>query len=173
MKKILLFIIAVSPVIAFAQNSLQAFFDKYAGHEGFTTVKVSPKMFELVASAELNDEDLSAIKDITGVNILVCENEEGKNAARAKQLTAEAFSLLGNSYDELLSVKEEGTDLKILARPAGDGIITDLLIIGNDDGEFIFVNITGKLDLKKLKNLDGKFDIDGMERLKDIETNKK
>ena len=173
--KLLLLLVAFLPAMASAQSDLQAFYDKYAGHTGFTTVKIAPKMFELIASADLQDEDLAVIKEITGVNILVCENEDGnsKNAALAAELTKEAYAAIGTTYDELLSVKENGTDLKILATSAGNGIITDLLIVGNDDGEFIFVNVTGKLDLKKLKNLDGKFDIDGFDHLKDIDIDKK
>jgi Domain of unknown function (DUF4252) len=173
MKKMLFILIASLPALAFAQNSLQSFYDKYAGQEGFTTVKIAPKMFELVASAELDDEDLSIIKDITGMNVLVCENEDGKNTARAAQLTEEVYAAIGEGYDELMSVKEDGTDLKILAKSAGNGIVSDLLIVGNDDGEFLFVSISGKLDLKKLKELDGKINIDGFDHLKDIDIEKK
>ena len=136
-------------------------------------MKIAPKMFELVVSADSNNEDMSILKDITGVNVLVCENEDGKNTARAAQLTKEAFASIGGGYDELLSVKEDGTDLKILGKSAGKGIVSDLLIVGNDDGEFLFVNISGKLDLKKLKDLDGKINIDGFDHLKDIDTDKK
>jgi hypothetical protein len=68
-----------------------------------------------------------------------------------------------------MAVKEEGTDLKILAKSAGHGIISDLLIMGKDEGEFIYVNVLGKIDLKKLKSLGQSIDIKGMEHLKDLD----
>ncbi len=161
------------PATLFAQNSNTAFYSKYAGHDGFTTVNISPKTFELIASVDMDDEDLSVIKDITGVSILVCEEENGCTAAKAAQLTKEAYASIGLGNEELLTVKENGTDLKILARSVGNGIINDLLIVGNDDGAFIYVSVTGKMDLKKLKELAGKVDIEGFDHLKDIDTDKK
>jgi hypothetical protein len=171
MKKICFLLIIMLPALAFAQSS--SFFEKYSGHEGFTTVKISPKMFQLVASADPDDEAMSVIKEITGVTVLTLDGDEGKNAARAAALTKEANASIGEGYEELLSVKESGTDLKILARSAGEGVIGDLLIVGNDDGDFVYVNVSGKLDLKKLKDLDGKIDIKGFDHLKDIDTDKK
>jgi hypothetical protein len=171
MKNLIIALIALLPASLFAQTSLDNFYSKYAGKEGFTTVNISPGLFELIASADLDDEDISVIKEITGVNVLVYENEneKEKNIEMAKQLTKEAYAALGSGYKELVSVKESGTDIKIMARSTSNGIVNDLLIVGNDDGEFIYVNITGKMDLKKLKDLDGKVDIDCFDHLKDID----
>src|SRR4030095_5464001 len=107
MRKIFFTFIAFLPSIVFAQtNTFQSFFDKYAGHDGFTTVKISPKMFDLIASAEIEDEDLSVIKDITGVNLLAYEPEEGTSNDRADKLYAETKSLVNSGYYELMSVKD-------------------------------------------------------------------
>lgn len=169
MKNLIVAIIALFPALLFAQTSPDNFFSKYAGKEGFTAVNISPGLFELIASADLDNEEISVIKEITGINVLVFENEKEKNFEIAKQLTKEAFAALGSGYKELVSVKESGTDIKIMARSTNNGIINDLLIVGNDDGKFIYVNISGKMDLKKLKDLDGKIDIDGFNHLKNIE----
>src|SRR5215831_514099 len=170
MKRICLVVISLLPFTAFAQTtSQQSFFDKYEGKEGFTSVKISPKMFNLIASADINDEDLSAIKDITGVNVLAFENEDGNSAARAQQLYNEAKQVIGNDYDELMSVKDDGTDLKILAHPSTEkGVINDLLIVGNDDGEFVYVDVRGKIDVKKISSLSKCTDIKGMDELKKL-----
>jgi hypothetical protein len=169
MKKLLFFLIALLPVSLFAQNSIQSFFDKYEGRDGFTTVKISPKLFDLVASANIEDADMEIVKDITGLNVLVYEPGEGKSADLTEKLFTESKSLLTNGYDELLSVKDEETDIKILAKPAGNGIISDLLIVGKSDGQFVYVNVLGKMDLKKISSLSKSMDIKGMEHLKDVE----
>lgn len=168
MKTIALSLALCMPAALFAQNTLPSFFSKYEGKEGFTSVKISPKAFQLVAAADLDDETMQVLTDITGLYVLTFENEDGKEPARAEQLKNEAYASIGAGYEELLSVKESDTDLKILARSANDGVITDLLIVGNDDGEFVFVDVTGKIDVKKLSSLSD-IDVKGMDKLKDVE----
>ncbi|MEO6168212.1 MAG: DUF4252 domain-containing protein [Chitinophagales bacterium] len=169
MKKVFFLAIALLPLSLFAQNSVQSFFDKYAGHTGFTTVKISPKMFDLIASIDVEDADLSVMKDITGVNVLIYEPEEGKTSDLTDKLYAEAKTLINSGYEELLSVIEEGSDIRILAKSAGQGIVSDLLIVGKDDGEFIYVNVAGKMDIKKISSMANDTDIKGLEYLKDLD----
>lgn len=164
MKKIALILLALFPATLFAQNSLQSFFDKYSSKDGFTTVKISPKAIQLFASAQTDDETMKVLADITGLNVLVFENEDHQSPERAHQLVKEAYAAIGDGYEELMSVKDAGTDLKILAKPAEDGFIRDLVIVGEDDGEFVFVNVTGKIDVKKLGCL-SHIDCKGMEQL--------
>ncbi|MBA2422472.1 MAG: DUF4252 domain-containing protein [Chitinophagales bacterium] len=169
MKNVLLLALSLFPATIFAQSSVQSFFDKYAGKDGFTTVKISPSLFGLIASADIEDENLTMIKDITGVNVLIYDGKGGKSDNLLDNLYGEARSLINSGYEELMAVKEEGTDLKILAKSAGHGIISDLLIMGKDEGEFIYVNVLGKIDLKKIKSLGQSIDIKGMEHLKDLD----
>jgi len=173
MKKVFSAIALFLPSMIMAQSSLPSFFSKYEGKEGFTSVKISPKAFQLVASADLDDEDLSVLSDITGVYVLTMENEDGNMEGKATELRKEAYAAIGNGYEELLSVKESGTDMKILARSANDGIINDLLIVGEDDGEFVFVDVTGKIDIKKLSAISDDIDVKGMDKLKDIDSDDK
>jgi hypothetical protein len=168
MKTVLLAFALFLPAALVAQGSLQTFYNKYEGREGFTSVKISPKAFELAAAADLDEETMSLISQITGLNVLVFENEHGQSPELATQLRKEAYAALGPGYEELLSVKESQTDLKILARSADKGIITDLLIVGEDDGEFVYVEVTGKIDIGKLDMM-GDMDIDGMEHLRKLD----
>ncbi len=172
MRNVLFLTLGLLPATLFAQNSLQSFFEKYAGHDDFTTVKISPSMFGLIASADIEDEDLAMIKDITGVNILVYEGKEGKSDL-TENLYGEARLLINSGYEELMAVKEDATDIKILAKSAGQGIVSDLLIMGKDRGEFIYVNVLGKIDLKKLRSLSKSIDIKGLEHLNDIDDDDK
>ena len=170
MKKIFLLALIIAPAFAFAQTvTLQTFFDKYAGREGFTTVKISPKMFDLIASADIDEEGMEVIKDITGVNVLTYEMEEGKSSEMADKLYAEAKSLINSGYEELMSVKEDDTDLRILAKSPGNGVINDLLIVGKDDGDFVYVSVTGKIDIKKISELSKCTDVKGLQHLKDLD----
>jgi hypothetical protein len=172
MKTVLIAFAFFLPATLMAQSSLPSFFSKYEGKDGFTSVKVSPKAFQLIAAADVDDETMQALTDITGLYVLTFDNADGKNPEKAEQLKNEAYAAIGAGYEELLSVKEGTTDLKILARSANEGVISDLLIVGNDDGEFVFVDVTGKMDLKKLNALTD-VDVKGMEKLKEVNTEKK
>ena len=130
-------------------------------------MKISPKAIQLIASADNNDETMKVLADITGLKVLVFKNEDHKSSERAHQLVNEAYAAIGADYEELMSVKETGTDLKIVAKPAENGFIRDLVIVGEDDGEFVFVNVNGKIDVKKLGCL-SKIDCKGMEQLKKV-----
>lgn len=169
MKKLFLVMAIAAPISLFAQNTIQGFFDKYAGRTGFTTVKISPKMFDLIASIEVDDADMSAVRDITGVHVLVYEPQEGATGDLTDKLYAEAKTLVTAGYEELMSVVESGTDIRILARSASEGIVNDLLVVGKDEGEFIYVNIAGKMDLKKISSMAGDSDIKGLDHLKDLD----
>ncbi len=171
MKKIFVVLVTLLPVATFAQNSLQSFFDEYSNKDGFTTVKISPIAIQLMASASTDDKTTEALADITGLNVLVFENEDRQSAEKSHKLVQEAYVAIGDDYEELMSVKETGTNLKIVAKPAGNGMVTDLVIVGEDDGQFVFVNVTGKIDLKKLKSL-SKIDVKGMEQLEKIKKEK-
>jgi hypothetical protein len=45
--------------------------------------------------------------------------------------------------------------------------------MGKDRGEFIYVNVLGKIDLKKLRSLSKSIDIKGLEHLNDIDDDDK
>ena len=122
-----------------------------------------------MASADMDDEVMKVVSDITGLNVLVYEPDENKPKEGADKLYNEVKSLLNTGYEELMSVKEEGTDLKILAKSAGQGIVNDLLIVGKDDGQFVYVNVLGKIDIRKISSLSKCSDIKGLEHLKDLD----
>jgi len=44
MKKIILLIAAVLPLMVAAQSALDGVFDKYSGKDGFTTVNIGPEV---------------------------------------------------------------------------------------------------------------------------------
>jgi hypothetical protein len=57
MKKTFLFLAAVGIMTAaFAQTSSDVFFSRYEGKSGFTSVNISEKMFEMLATVAPEDE---------------------------------------------------------------------------------------------------------------------
>lgn len=149
-----------------AQNrAVDQLFEKYGGKDGFTTVVISRKMFELAAKVEAEDDDaMDVISKLKSVRILAmdeCEKPEGVN------FYDEVMELLNEEeYEELMVVKEKDQDVKILIKEA-DGIITELLlIVGGEDNALI--SLVGEIDLKNVHELSKSIHSEHMVHLKDL-----
>jgi hypothetical protein len=153
--------------------SVQSFVDKYSGQDGFTTINISPKMFSMLAAMSVDeefDEFDGIIEKITGLNILVYEPEEGGSARDVAALYNEvANDLPKGYYEELMTVKDKESNVRFLIRETQTGIIDELLMLVSDTEEFVFLSLTGAIDLDAVIELSKKMDIEGFEHLEKME----
>ncbi len=171
MKKIIL-ACAISSVASFcfAQSATtKQMFDKYAGKEGFTSVSISEKLFDLLASAAPEtDADIKEMAgEIKGVRILTFQNAEG--SAKTKELYKEAEQLIPSDMDELMNINADGENVRLFVTQSSEKIIDQLFMIVGGEDEFVLIDIFGKIDLSKISKLSEKMNIDGLEQLKKIE----
>lgn len=176
MKKIILTMIMVFAAVSVnAQNkALTNFFDKYAADPSFTHINISGKMFEMIGSLEMdNAEEQQMISESLGkiqnVQVLVKENN-----VNGTQLFNEAFSLIkGQNFDELMSVREEENDVKIMIQEK-DNKINDLIVLVGGEKEFVLLNIRGNgIDLNMLYKLSSKLGMQGFDQLEMLEKARK
>ncbi len=155
-----------------AQNAaIDRLFDKYGEVDGFTTVIIKGKLFDMVSCLEEEDEVDEAVKlmsKLTSVRILA---EDECEVAEDINFYDEVMEFLDDSdYEELMVVKEKDQDVKFLVKEK-DGIISELLlVVGGDDNALI--SIVGEIDLKEAhkiaKGIHGDH-FEHFEKLKDIE----
>ena len=173
MKKVSVYVLLfLFGVMVNAQNpAIDKLFDKYGETDGFTTVIIKGKLFDMISCLEEDDENDEAIafmSKLTSVRILAmdeCEKPEGIN------FYEEVMGLLdGSDYEELLVVKEKDQDVKFLVKEK-DGIISELLlVVGGEDNALI--SILGEIDLKEAHKIAKGIHGEHMEhfaKLKDIE----
>lgn len=157
------------PALMFAQgNPFAKFFEKYQNSKGFTSVNVSPDVFEMLASVN-GEEDMDKVKNIfkelKGLQVLTFEDND--STGKAMNYYNEVMKYMpANTYKELVSVNSPDDNVRILTRGQKDGVIDEMLIIVGGIDEFVFVQMQGKLDLKYLGDLSKDMDIKG---LKDID----
>lgn len=174
--KILIALVALVAILSttplFAQNAV---LEKYKGHEDFTTVTISPKMFEMIAKFDFEDEDgepmkTELIKSIKGINILVYENEDSlHNDGFSRKLYSEAATELStvHNFEELMTVKDGLDDVQFLIKEQADTISALLLLVGGEE-EFVMINIEGNLNLNQLSKLSESINVKGMEHLDNL-----
>lgn len=156
--------------ISFAQaDALTMFFEKYEGKTGFTSVNVSEKLFSLAASATPADQaDVKELVDgIKGIKVLAFENSEGN--IKSKELFAEAQKLLpSGQYEELMTVNSDGEQVIMLGKTASESVIEEMILLVEDEEEFVLVWINGIIDMKNISKL-SEMGIDHLDELNKIE----
>jgi hypothetical protein len=148
-----------------AQNDgISRFFSQYQDDERFTSVYISPKMFQMVAKIDTDDPDWKkvrdVIKDLGGLRVLTADS-----ITNGTQLYKDALNRIPQSeYSELLTVRDGKENVRIWIKDSGNTIQELLLLVGAPD-EFVMLSFVGNIDLDKISALAKTMDIDGIEHL--------
>lgn len=174
MKKIVfLLAFTLSSASLWAQGSFDKFFAKYADADGFTVINITPKMFSMFSKVDVNDPDgqkvMQVAKKLTGLRIITAEDAD---AATSKKLYREAASYLTKDFQELMSIKNEDTDLKFMVRENAKGNIAELVMLVGGD-EFVAITVNGDFSLADLSGISDNVKITGFDKLGNLGNKKK
>ncbi len=167
MKKLVLMMAMLLPMAVFAQKTaVDKLFEKYANQKGFTTVNISGKMLGFASQMETGDKATANIlSSLSGIRVLSVEDESlNKTLNFYAELEKEGF-FKNNGYEVLMEVTGPDEMVRFLAKDAGNGKISDLLlVVGGDDNALI--SISGIIDPKDISKITGALDIntDGKNR---------
>ena len=140
------------------QDAITAYFSEYLEDDRFTTIYITPRMFELFGGMDLNMEDRSEkaiadmAEDIKSLRIMIAE-EDAENIA-------EKFSskIDKSEYELLMQVNDQGeSTIDFLIKETEDTVSELLLMIISED-EFVFMSFLGNIDLNKVSNLSESFE---------------
>ncbi len=146
-------------------DAIEKYFSKYYDDESFSTVYVSPKMFQMVTKV-LGDEENAEVKDliqgIKGLRIL-------RSETNPMTVYKEALNTINTrEYEILMTVRDKEQNLQFLTKESGD-IISELLLLAGGDEEFIMLSFIGNINLNSIAKLAKSLDIDGAEYLEQLE----
>ncbi len=166
------------------QSKVFDIYEEYAGKDGFTTVYITPKMFQLFANIEIEDDDeaeevINIVKNLKGIRILVYDNEEEdddgntialKNLYNPRNLYDEFTNLVPRDfYEDLMVIKDGDTDVRFMVHETTPGTISELLMLVGDPDNFVFISLAGIINLRDISKLSNSVDIDGLEHLDKLE----
>ena len=156
-----------------AQNdAISRFFGNYMENDDFTSVYISPKMFQMISKLDLSDENdpdakatMEMIKDIKGLRILTSE----KNPMALYKEAMHKFNT--SDYEVLMSVKDEGENVRFWIKEA-DNVVNELLLLVGGKDEFVLLSFVGNIDLNKISKLAGSIDVKGAKYLEEVKGKK-
>ena len=159
---VLFSVLVCSAFSAVAQgDAIDRFFESYQDNDDFTSVYVSPRMFEMVAKVagdEMEGDLAEVVKDLKGLQVL-------KTEKNAMQYYKEAVKKIPTGeYELLVKVREEDQNVRIFSKSTGD-IVHELLVIVGGDDEFILLSFVGNININRLAKLAKTLDIDGANSL--------
>ncbi len=172
MKKIIVFLIAVLPLLVVGQSALESVFEKYSGKDGFTIVNIGPEMFRFLAAADIEvaenqkevDDAMEAVEKLTGLKILTCENASSDMCMRFRK---DIQKNLPSNFLELMTVKDGDSDIKFLANQNKDGTISEFLMLVTDTEDVVIMSFTGVIDMNTISKIGKTMQIEGMEKLEE------
>ena len=167
------------PLTGTAQKSV---FEKYSESPDVTYVNIKPKMFQMLAKMGIQTDDPEAqaymdmVKSITSFKTIITDNS-AISADVSKWVKSRSTSL-----DELMEVKDDGTEVKFYVQEGKDvDHVKELLIFvtGIDKKmedkieingksrkiETVVVSLTGDIDLNEISKLTQKMNIPGGQHL--------
>lgn len=167
MKKLILItaVFCLASVLNGQTNPVEEMFDKYSEKEGFTTVYISGRMFNLF-SDKSSEAGANVMRRLKGIRILTIEDPLLNKSINF--YTELSRKLDKSAYEELMVVKEKNEVTRFLIRQKGD-IITELLVVSGGTEGNVLISITGDLDLKAISELSKKTGIDELKELENIE----
>lgn len=159
---------AAAALFARAQdNALVRFFDQYMEDERFTVVRVSPKMFQMIAKINTEDPDWEKFRDVIGdlSGLYVLHTDEDVDG---KAMYQEAFKRIPvKEYEELLTVRDGEQNMRFMIKES-DSVINELLLLVGEPGEFTAMSIIGRIDLDKISALSKAIPVEGVQHLEKV-----
>ncbi len=152
------------PVLLMAQaDPIDKLFDKYAEKDGYTTVYITGKMFELASQIETDDPEVNQlVKGLQRIRIITSEDNKDKGVNFFDELKG-VFPF--DQFEELMTVHEKDQDVKFLVKEK-DGKISHLVLIVGGDDDNALISIEGVIDMKSIGKLSKGL---GMDELKHLE----
>lgn len=165
-------VMALMPSITKAQSAIDGLYDKYAGKDGFTSINISPEMFNMMSGFNMNDSSqkavaaMNAIKQIKSLKMLVYEPKDSIKALEFYHVIQKMVPT--NGFKDLMSINSQDSKLKFLARQDPNGKIKELLMIVHGSDETMIMSLTGLIDMKTISEISKSMNIQGMSDLQKL-----
>lgn len=156
-------VLALSLLISFSslfaqKNNLDEIFNKFQGKDGITSVILTSDLIKFVSDIDSKDSGIHFLKNITQVRILSFENAMAQDIVAFDNMVKE---IPLNNYKELMVVKENQNNVRMLARES-EGRWSDFLLISTGARDHVLINVQGSISPRELQSLSKSVNVTGM-----------
>ncbi|MEE9439670.1 MAG: DUF4252 domain-containing protein [Saprospiraceae bacterium] len=161
MKNLLLLIAFVfTSQLSIGQGFIDRNYSDYLSNEDVTHVFLSGKLFDFasVIGANIEDEETKELSEIASKIESFSLIKVPKNGKATTDFKKGLKDIRG-SYDELLSVRNEGEKFSVFVEEQND-VVYEFVGLGVVDDEFIAISLVGEFDLNKVAEIVNKIQSD-------------
>lgn len=116
-----------------------------------TRVDLSGWLMKLFTNAAADDQDMAIFSGIDEITVRVFEVD---NPRRYQRLAASLHSeLAGRGWDDLAQINDDGDVVHVMVKGSDDQLDGLTVMVVEDAGEAVFVNIVGTIDPRDLAQL--------------------
>jgi len=156
---IIYMVIGVLPVCLQAQiNSIDYFYNKYKGEQGFTTLNFSGNLLQKMLNGDASDAGKDQINDIMSLTIISTESD--KNTIDQQDIERIKSDINQLDFEELLVIYDHPTVVKIVAKEV-KGVIREIVMIADQPDEFTLISFKGKIQADKMGEAGGNIQVNG------------
>lgn len=159
------------PSIVSAQDdAISRFFDGYVEQEGFTSIRISQRMFSLIADLDKSEKDVQeTVNRLTGLYMLAADSATLEK--KGLELYQEAVATMKNkTYEELMSIRDGGERIEFYILESGNkDRVEELLMLVGGEHTFFLLSITGEISLRQIAKLADSMEIEGLEHLEKLD----
>jgi hypothetical protein len=145
------FLLALILLVSVNSQAQKQLFDHFSKMDGVTTVYISKAMLQMMPDMQVQEGmDLSNFAGkLDGLLILTSEQE-----SITKMMRNETAHFADNSaYEVLMKVRDEESKVDFFIRKKPDQRIAELVMLVDDDGEFVIIQMTGNMTMDDIKQL--------------------
>jgi len=121
---------------------INRFYAMYKGHQSDFHISLGWPLIQMASWFIRDEPEKSLVKSARKVRVLVFEERPDHLKSNLKSLIK---GLHKERYEEWMSVRESGGQIRILGREEGN-FIRDFVILVDESDEFVLVSIKGKVD---------------------------
>ncbi len=170
-KPIISLLLVFLAVGAFAQSSaVLNFHERFKNNGKYLSVRIEGGLLKILSNIETDDEDaqdmIKVLSKLESIDLhAIDKNEKDFNSAYVKDFKN---AIKKEKYEELMIVRDGDTKVDFLVKEK-KGKISDLLMVIDENNEFVLLSFSGEIDLQALARLSGELDIKGAKHLRKME----
>ena len=147
--------------IAFSQsNAVDRLFADESRNSDFKYVSISERMFGSIGTSDVGDKDVQdIISNLKGLKILQTNTNAPEFHRNAR------IKLSSDNYDELMSVRDSGSDVDFFIKGVKGNIADELVMLVGKRDKTVLLSFMGSINLDKISKLGSALNLEGAQML--------